>query len=104
MKATQWKLRRISKKIDAKDFIIFQGIPEVFIYTPNNEMPSFIPSRNSSVIKFIYDAVSRNSSRVSVHLQKPKKTIYKKIVGHPDIFGPHYDCGACGGGGCGHCR
>ena len=63
-------------------------------------MPSHIPFRKSSTIC----AVSRNSSRVSVHVQKPKKTIYKKIVGHPDIFGPHHDCGACGGGGCGHCR
>jgi len=65
-------------------------------------MPSLIPFRKSSVVKFIYDAVSRNSSRVSVHLQKPKKTI-KKNVGHPDIFGPHHDCAACGGIGCGHC-
>ena len=22
---------------------------------------------------------------------------------HPDIFGPHHDCAACGGIGCGHC-
>ena len=66
-------------------------------------MPSLIPFRKSSVIKFIYDAVSRNSSRVSVHLQKPKKIIYKKNVGHPDINGPHHDCGACGGGGCSRC-
>ena len=65
-------------------------------------MPSLIPFRKSSAVKFIYDAVSRNSSRVSVHLQNPKKTI-KKIVGHPDIFGPHCDCGACGGNGCSRC-
>ena len=78
----------------------------MFIYTPqpNNEMPSLIPFRNkSSVIKFIYDAVSRNSSRVSVNLQKPKKTIYKKFVGYPGIYGPPCDCGACGGGGCSRC-
>ena len=62
-------------------------------------MPSF-PFRNKSSA---ICAVLRNSSRVSVQLQKPKKTIYKKIVGHPDIFGPPCDCGACGGGGCGHC-
>lgn len=63
-------------------------------------MPSLIPFRN----KFsAICTVLRNSSRVSVHLQKPKKTIYKKIVGHPDIFGPHHDCGACGGGGCSRC-
>ena len=61
-------------------------------------MPSLIPFRKSSALW----AVSRNSSRVSFY-QKPKKTI-KKIVGHPDIFGPHHDCGACGGIGCGHCR
>lgn len=66
-------------------------------------MPSLIPFRKFSAVRFIYDAVSRNSSRVSVHLQKPKKTIYKKIVGYPDIFGPHCDCGACGGGGCSRC-
>jgi hypothetical protein len=66
-------------------------------------MPSFIPSRNSSIVKMIYGAVSRNSSRVSVHLQKPKKTIYKKIVGHPGIYGPPCDCGACGGHGCSRC-
>lgn len=66
-------------------------------------MPSLIPFRKSSAVKFIYDAVSRNSSRVSVNLHKPKKTIYKKIVGHPDISGPHHDCHACGGIGCGHC-
>ena len=61
-------------------------------------MRSFIPFRKYSALW----AVSRNSSRVSIH-QKIKKTIYKKIVGHPDIFGPHHDCGACGGGGCSRC-
>lgn len=66
-------------------------------------MPSLIPFRKFSVVKFIYDTVSRNSSRVSVHLGKPKKTIYKKNVGHPDINGPPNDCGACGGGGCSRC-
>ena len=63
-------------------------------------MPSFIPFRKSSTIC----AVSRNSSRVSVHLQKSKKTIYKKFVGYPGIYGPPCDCGACGGGGCSRCR
>ena len=49
-------------------------------------------------------AVSCNSSIVRVQkTKKTKKTIYKKIVGHPDIFGPHHDCAACGGIGCGHC-
>ena len=62
-------------------------------------MPSLIPFRKFSAIW----AVSRISSRVIVHVQKPKKTIYKKIVGHPDIFGPPDDCGYCGGGGCSRC-
>ena len=66
-------------------------------------MPSLIPFRKFSAVKFIYDAVSRNSSRVSVHVQKPKKTIYKKIVGHPNIFGPHCDCLNCNGTGCQFC-
>ena len=61
-------------------------------------MSSLIPFRKFSALW----AVSRNSSRVSVQLQKPKKTI-KKIVGHPDIFGPHHDCAACGGNGCSYC-
>ena len=58
------------------------------------------PFRKFSAVKFIYDAVSRNSSRVSVHSKKPKKTIYKKIVG---IYGPPCDCLNCGGTGCKHC-
>ena len=65
-------------------------------------MPSLIPFRKSSVVKFIYDAVSRNSSRVRV--QRPAKAgIFKKTGGHPDIFGPCVDCLACGGTGCSRC-
>ena len=61
-------------------------------------MPSFISFRNTrSVVKFIYDNVSRNSSRVSA--QKPAKAgIFKKVVGHP----PH-DCLNCNGTGCQFC-
>ena len=62
-------------------------------------MPSLIPFRKFSAIW----AVSRNSSRVSVHVKKPKKTIYKKVVGHPDIYGPPCDCYGCGGTGCSRC-
>lgn len=71
-------------------------------------MPSFLFKNNSNAIKFIYGAVSRNSSGICVYRPAKTgllKTIHKKkIGGHPDIFGPHHDCGACGGGGCGHCR
>ena len=59
-------------------------------------MQSLIPFRKFSAIW----AVSRNSSRVSVHSKKPKKAIYKKIVG---IYGPPCDCLNCGGTGCKHC-
>lgn len=70
-------------------------------------MPSSVLIRNnSSVVKFIYGAVSRNSSRICVYRSAKsgllKKTI-KKIGGYPDIFRPHHDCGACGGGGCSRC-
>ena len=66
-------------------------------------MPSFISFRNTrAVVKFIYDSVSRNSSRVSV--KKPAKAgIFKKVVGHPDIFGPPGDCLNCNGTGCQFC-
>jgi hypothetical protein len=63
-------------------------------------MPYLIPFRNK--FSAIW-AVSRNFIEVRVHLQKPKKTIYKKIVGHPGIYGPPCDCGFCGGGGCYRC-
>ena len=58
-------------------------------------MPSFI--RNTrAVVKFIYDTVSLNSSRVSV--QKPAKAgIFKKKVGPPK------DCLHCNGTGCQFC-
>ena len=70
-------------------------------------MPSFLFKNNSNAIKFIYGAVSRNSSGICVYRSAKsglfKKNI-KKNVGHPDIYGPPCDCGACGGIGCGHCR
>ncbi len=69
-------------------------------------LSSVLIMNNSSTIKYIYGTISRNSSRISVRSAKSglfKKNI-KKIVEHPDIFGPHHDCGWCGGGGCGHCR
>jgi len=71
-----------------------------------------IPLRNPCIVKYINDAISRNSGRVRV--QNPAKTgVFKKIGwlstreisigGHPDIFRPHHDCGACGGNGCSRC-
>jgi len=61
-----------------------------------------IPLRNPITVKYINGVVSRNPSRVRV--QRPAKAgIFKKTGGHPDIFGPHHDCLACGGTGCGHC-
>ena len=69
-------------------------------------MPSFIPSRNSSVVKMIYGAILRNSSGIRVYRSAKTgllKTINKKNAGHPDIYGPCKDCGWCGGKGCGHC-
>lgn len=82
----------------------------MFIYTLAfifKKMPSSILIRNnSSVVKFIYGAISHNSSGIRVYRSDKsglfKKTI-KKIGRHPDIFGPHHDCGACGGGGCSRC-
>ncbi len=73
-------------------------------------MPSLIPFRKSSAIKFIYDAVSRNFTEVRV--QKPAKAgIFKKIKtnkktdqipigGYPDISRPHQDGCGCEGRGC----
>ena len=67
---------------------------------------SVLIRNNSSTIKFIYGAVSRNSSRICVYRSAKSnlyKTIKKKNTGHPDIYGPCKDCGWCGGKGCGHC-
>ncbi len=61
-------------------------------------MPSFLFKNKTS-------AGSYNSSRILVRSAKTdlvKKTI-KKISVYPNIFGPHHDCGMCGGHGCSRC-
>ncbi len=81
-------------------------IPLVFIYILCANMPSFIPFRKSSVVKMIYDAISRNSSRIRVYRSSKTgllKTIHKKNTEHPDIYGPQQDVCGCQGGGCPRC-
>jgi hypothetical protein len=66
-------------------------------------MSSLFHFKKISARKIIYDAVSRNSSRVvGVYLQKqkPKKTICKIFVGHPLKM---FDCLNCNGTGCQYC-
>lgn len=78
----------------------------MFIYTLafTIKMPSFLFKNNSNAIKFIYGAVSHNSSGICVYRSAKSglfKTINKKKT---YIFGPHCDCLACNGTGCGHCK
>ena len=39
-----------------------------------------------------------------LHYKSAHSSKSQECFKNPDIFGPHHDCGACGGGGCGHCR
>ena len=78
-------------------------------------MPSFLKRYNSAVI---YGTISKFSSlkkqnekmgtqpflKNLIKKQMDTQHFFKKSIGgNPDIFGPHHDCAACGGGGCGHC-
>lgn len=68
-------------------------------------LSSVLIMNNSSTINIFYGTISRNSSRILVRSAKTdlvKKTI-KKISVYPNIFGPHHDCGMCGGHGCSRC-
>jgi hypothetical protein len=49
--------------------------------------------------------ISKNLSQdVSQHPNSQRCWENLEFSGNPDIYGPHHDCGMCGGGGCSRCR